>query len=432
LKLLYILPEYLPDSGGGIITFYGQLLPALVKAGHEVRVMVANHPNIDQPECEIDGVQVEYLSSKFIDAARIGCGRFQNLPTFWAFLPLAWGAYQQVKGGEGFDIVEATDWLMLYMPWVVSSRKAKVVVSLHGSNGQVDWYSNPHERNFDSDLVRVMETATLGLADAIHANSRSNARFWEAKINKPIQVIPPVLELPDRANEDKSSPRGLVVGRLQNWKGAEVLCQALEEISDIEIDWVGSDTAWNSSSSASEYLQKNYPNTFGSKLIWNGALNYAETIKIIHQAAFVLVPSIWDVFNMTAAEAMSLRSVVICSRGAGAEMLITDGLNGFLFDSAKPSQLADCIRKVSRLSLQQKEQMGRNARDSVFNALSKSEILKKLHNSYEKILVTDLKSLDEWLLNCIRPEFVEKENSNSNGAFPRIVKKIERIIRHGR
>ena len=116
MKLLYILPEYLPDSGGGIITFYGQLLPTLVSAGHEVRVLVANHQNIDQPECEIDGVQIEYLSSKFIDAARIGCGRFQNLPTFWAFLPLAWGAYQQVKGGEGFDIVEATDWLMLYMP----------------------------------------------------------------------------------------------------------------------------------------------------------------------------------------------------------------------------------------------------------------------------------------------------------------------------
>jgi len=316
------------------------------------------------------------------------------------------------------------------MPWVVSERKAKVVVSLHGSNGQVDWYSNPNNRNFAGDFVRVMETATLGLADAIHANSRSNARFWEAKINNPIQVIPPVLELPDQASTNGNSPRGLVVGRLQNWKGAEVLCRALEEISDIEIEWVGADTPWKSSSSASEYLKKNYPNIFGSKLIWNGALNYSETIKKIQEATFVVVPSIWDVFNMTAAEAMLLKSVVICSHAAGAEMLINDGLNGFLFDPAKPSQLADCIRKVSQLSLQQKEELGRNARDSIFNSLSKSEILKKLQNSYKEILVNDIKPLDEWLSNFLRPEMIE--NPDSNGVFQRGLKKIGRMILHGR
>jgi len=429
MKLLYILPEYLPDSGGGIITFYGQLLPALVQSGHEVRVLVANHQSLDKPACVINGVQVEYLESKFADKARLGCGKFKN-PTLWAFLPLAWGGFEQARGGEGYDLVEATDWGLLYMPWVVSERKAKVVVSLHGSNGQVDWYSNPNNRKFDGDFVRVMETATLGLADAIHANSRSNARFWEAKINKPIRVIPPILELPDQASTGGNSPRGLVVGRLQNWKGAEVLCRALEEISDIEIDWVGADTPWNSSSSASEYLQKNYPNTFGSKLIWNGALNYTETIKKIQEASFVVVPSTWDVFNMTAAEAMSLRSVVICSQAAGAEMLIKDGLNGFLFDPAKPSQLADCIRKVSRLSLQQKEEMARNARDSIFNSLGKSHILSKLENSYNEILATDFKPLDGWLLNCLRPEIVE--NADSNGVFQRGVKKIGRMILHGR
>jgi glycosyltransferase involved in cell wall biosynthesis len=429
MKLLYILPEYLPDSGGGIITFYGQLLPALVEAGHEVRVLVANHHSLDKPGCVINGVQVEYLASKFADKARLGCVKFKN-PTLWAFLPLAWGAFEQARGGEGYDVVEATDWLLLYMPWVVSARKAKIVVSLHGSNGQVDWFSNPNNRNFDGDFVRVMESATLGLADAIHANSRSNARFWEAKINKPIRVIPPVLELPEQASKAGNSPRGLVVGRLQNWKGAEVLCRALEEISDIEIEWVGSDTPWNSSSSASKYLQKNYPNTFGSKLIWNGSLNYSETIKKIQKAAFVVVPSIWDVFNMTAAEAMSLRSVVVCSQAAGAEMLIKDGLNGFLFDPAKPSQLADCIRKVSRLSLQQKEEMGRNARDSILNSLGKSHILSKLENSYKEILVTDFKPLDEWLLNCLRPEIIE--NPDSHGVFHRGIKKIGRMILHGR
>jgi hypothetical protein len=46
LKILYILTEYLPDAGGGIITHYARILPNLVKHGHDVTVLLASRGKV--------------------------------------------------------------------------------------------------------------------------------------------------------------------------------------------------------------------------------------------------------------------------------------------------------------------------------------------------------------------------------------------------
>ena len=426
MKLLYILPEYLPDSGGGIITFYGQLLPALVQAGHDVKVLVANHQSLDKPAREIQGVQVEYLKSHFVEKARLGCQQFNA--TLWAFMPIAWGAYEQMHGGEGYDIVEATDWMALYMPWVVSERKARVVVSLHGSTGQVDWYSNPEKRNFDGDIVRLAEATSLGLADAIHANSRLNAQFWESKIHKSIRVIPPVMEIPKRVTQCEESHRGLVVGRLQNLKGVEVLCRALQGISELEIEWIGGDTQWDETIKASEFLKKNYSNVYGSKLLWLGQKNYALTQQKLQCARFVVVPSTWDVFNLAAAEAMSHGVPVICSRNAGAEMLIENGVNGFLFDPEKPNDLSECLRKIVKISPHELNVIGENGRRVISERMNKNCILDELQYSYNE-LVKSPKTfmIDPWAQSFLKLVYSKKIHSKSNKMKDVIRKYIFRI-----
>lgn len=584
MKLLYILPEYLPDSGGGIITFYANLLPRLVERGHRVKILVANHSSLDRSERIENGVEVEYLKSSFVDEARLGCKKLRN-DALWAYMPLAWGAYQQAKGGEGFDIVEATDWALLYMPWVVSTRKAKVVVSLHGSNGQVDWYSNPASTGFDAHVLRLAEVASLRLADSIHANSRANAEFWKTKLDREIRVIPPVFggfealddgksEIEDRAttkytkgnekgeevsttdstdehgydaghclgkpsgavfsnsstgelaqysentlptrtasgpadairaggggvesvernqladsagflegqsqaglqmdsqknqsireandlgasgNDFESvtirvirgqepsvdlyatsysphatapqAPMGLVVGRLQNWKGAEVLCKALELVEGIQIEWVGRDTPWgNSGETASGYLEKNYPSVWGSKLIWCGPLEHAEAMEKISNAAFFVVPSIWDVFNLTAAEAMTRCLPIICSRKAGAEMLIEDGISGFLFDPDEPKELADCIKKVCNMGITEKAKFRKNAYSAVKSLLGSERILDALEASYSQIAnELGTPKSDPWLTSFLYPTH-EKINSPNESLVHRAIRKVGRIL----
>ena len=586
MKLLYILSEYLPESGGGIITFYANLLPRLVERGHRVKILVANHSSLDRSERIENGVEVEYLKSPFVDEARLGCKKFRN-DALWAYMPLAWGAYQQARGGEGFDIVEATDWALLYMPWVVSTRKAKVVVSLHGSNGQVDWYSDPASTGFDAHVLRLAEVASLRLADSIHANSRANAEFWKTKLDREIRVIPPVFggfevldhgrsEIEDRAttkytkgnekgeevsttdstdehgydaghclgkpsgavfsnsstselarvSENTSStrfasgpagalraggggmgsvernqladsagflegqsqaglpmdsqkhqsireandlgapgndfesvtirvisgqeasvdshatsysplataqqaPMGLVVGRLQNWKGAEVLCKALELVEGIQVEWVGRDTPWgNSGETASGFLEKNYPSVWGSKLLWIGPLGHTEAMNKISNAAFLVVPSIWDVFNLTAAEAMARRVPVICSRNAGAEMLIEDGRNGFLFNSERPEELAVCFRKISALRIDEKDILVKNGQDSLKHITGEWDALKKMEESYLQTVNKDGSTMtDAWLASFLTPGSPEA-TTQKYGWVHRAIRKAGRILAH--
>ncbi len=428
MKLLYILPEYLPDSGGGIITFYGQLLPALMDAGNTVKVLVCNHQTLDKPSLILNGVEIEYLKSSYVEQARLGCRKFDN-PTFWAFLPLAWGAFAQAHGGEGYDIVEPTDWGLLFMPWVVSERKAKVVVSLHGSNGQVNWFSNLDLQSFEGDVVRLCEVAALQLADSIHANSRVNAAFWHSKTNREIRVIPPLIEFSEFITSQAHSSHGLVVGRLQSLKGVELLCRSLQLVDGSKIEWVGSDSAWgNFGEMASQFLRKTYPLVWGSKLQWLGPMTYAEAMKKISEAGYLVIASIFDVFNMTALEAIARGIPVICSKAAGAEMLIEHGRNGFLFDPEKPENLADRLKLVASMTASERIQMGQRAQDSVKALLNKERIVALLEESYRDVMKSsNPPRIDAWAASLLSPS--SKQNPKPKPGFARrVMRKVVKFF----
>lgn len=465
MKLLYILSEYLPDSAGGIISHYARSLPGLVKRGHEVTVLLASKDKLDQSDYEIDGVRVRPLKAKFLERYANRFGRWAGLDIFYYLLPVAWAAWAQAQENFDYDVVEVTDWALLFLPWVAAEKRAPVVVSLHGSCGQVDWFGKGEPRSLDGDLIRMVEAAALRGADVVHANSRANAEFWKEKTGREIRVIPPAyggrsgkaeklkadlttectestevtthskvkawarLAGPAGASEPDSLAReladspvseslirssdapasslatsysppmtapdvplpatapqalkGLVVGRLQNWKGAEVLCQAMRLAPEIEIEWVGGDTAWGTTRmKASEYLAANYPDVFGKKLHWLGRLDREKVAEKMQAAGFLVVPSLWDVFNLTVAEGLEAGLPVICSKAAGAEMLIEDGISGFLFDPAKPEGLAAHLKQILEMSALERNEMEHKAQEAVKTHLNEEKILNHLESSY--------------------------------------------------
>jgi glycosyltransferase involved in cell wall biosynthesis len=566
MKLLYILSEYLPDSGGGIISHYARILPRLVERGNEVTVLLASKDKLDYPDYEIDGVRVRPLKSKFLKRYANRFGRWAGLDFFSYLLPVAWAAWAQARENFDYDVVEVTDWALLFLPWMAAEKRVPVVVSLHGSCGQVDWFGKGEPRSLDGDLIRMVEAAALRGADVVHANSRANAAFWQEKTGREIQVIPPAYgyrveadggglieesrkrsfeprmsrmgtdgqqrdaqgtcagsvfsnpftselaqdceitsptrsasgpagvaeppkadgkgsiasedrrskigdrgtgsdggnhladsaeflrgqsqaglqmdnqKLPDirTANalracgeksesvvireirgQNSSSPatshsppatapqalKGLVVGRLQNYKGAELLCKALRLVPGVEIEWAGGDTDWGQSGiKANEYLAANYSDVFGTRLRWLGRLDRAEVGKKMQAASFLVVPSFLDVFNLTVAEGMEAGLPVICSKAAGAEMLIEHGQSGFLFDPAKPEELAACLNRIVEMSAVDRNEMGHKAQEAVKTLLSEERILNLLEGSYKEAIEKGTpQRIDEWLESLLSP-----------------------------
>jgi glycosyltransferase involved in cell wall biosynthesis len=429
LKLLYNLSEYLPDAGGGIITHYARVLPRLVQRGHSVKVLLASQEKLDHAAYVVDGVAVEPLQSSFYREYADRFERWEGLDIFRFMLPVAWAAWAQAQENFEYDVVETTDWALLFAPWVASKKRAPVVVSLHGSCGQVDWYKTLASQSLDGDLVRLAESQALRCADVVHANSRANAEFWRRQAGCEVTVISPAHDGEGAVDASGSGTHGLVVGRLQNWKGAELLCQALRLAHGVTVEWVGADTPWRDSGlMASEYLKRTYPDVFGQSLRWLGRLDREVVRRKVQEAKFLVVPSLWDVFNLTAAEGMEAGLPVICSRAAGAEMLMEDGRNGFLFDPEDPEALAERLREVAGLSVTQSNAVGSAARNSVLAALAPDQIVGLMEKSYQAAIAKGLRNpADLWCSSFFRPG-ERCPTPPRPGILRRAARKVRRVL----
>ena len=107
------------------------------------------------------------------------------------------------------------------------------------------------------------------------------------------------------------------------------------------VEWAGRPVVHNPSGrSYDHHLAQTYPDIWGSRLVSLGRVSPAEVAKRQRAAAFVVVPSLWDMFNLTAPEAMAQGAILLCSEGAGAVDLIDHGINGFNFPAGDASALA--------------------------------------------------------------------------------------------
>ncbi len=141
------------------------------------------------------------------------------------------------------------------------------------------------------------------------------------------------------------------------------------------MDWVGRDMPWGGrETSSARHLATAFPEQWGRKIACHPPVPSAEVARRQASALFNLVPSTWDVFNFTVAEAMASGRPTIVSTGAGAGELIVEGENGFLFPAGEGAALAAAIDRLASFSPTRRAQIGRAARDTVGRELDPSTI----------------------------------------------------------
>jgi glycosyltransferase involved in cell wall biosynthesis len=136
----------------------------------------------------------------------------------------------------------------------------------------------------------------------------------------------------------------------------------------------------------SAYLADQFPDIWGRKIRPLGTRPAAETAALQAAAKFIIVPSTWDVFNLSAVEGMGLGRVVVCSQGAGAAQLIRDGDNGLSFPAGDDAALTEKLRHVCGMTNAEKDHMGQAARDTVEEELEPGRIAAKRIEHYERLL----------------------------------------------
>jgi len=411
MKLLYLLPEYVTNAGGGIITFYRHFLPLLAAQGHEVRVIVGSgvvaerSPSPDM----IDGVIVETLDHALLAQYQARFARYAALPGLRRILAGAWAMREQAGNGDGHDLVEAADWGLLFLPWVVE-QGPPLVAQLHGSMGQIDLYDPVRGEDVQGNLIRMLERTGLAQAACAQAYSQANAGFWQRQTGRAVvRIMPAWRPLLPYDPSIKKNGRGLVVGRVQRWKGPEVLCQALRLLGDRAppIDWVGRDTPYESRDiKTSDYLCQTWPDIWGKVVTQQPQQPFEQTARLQAQAAFMVVPSLWDTFNFTCVEAMGAGTPVICSSGAGASELIVDGVNGFAFENGNAESLAAAIERMLSLSDTVRKELAEAGRQTVLRELNPASVCRQRLAAYENVVrgkTGKALASDDWLRLACEP-----------------------------
>ncbi len=331
-----------------------------------------------------------------VSSVERAAGRLSHLaamPGLRRTLATAFAAWEACNKGTGYDVVEVTDWRMLYAPWLVAAHEAKVNVQLHGSDGQVDFYDPFEGAELAGLMCRVLESALLGRADELQTTGPKNAENWGSLLCRPVHHIWPAWPANSQPSAGRSRTQlnsyGVVVGRFQSWKGPDVLCRALALLgsSAPEIRWVGRDHPYRRlEQSLSVRLQSIYPEIWGRSLRPVGELSREKTSEEQAAAKFVVVPSIWDVCNQTAIEAMGAGKVVVCSEGAGAAALIDHGINGFRFPAGDAERLAEQVANVDALSASERERIGRRASQTIKRELNVDRIVALRLERFAKLM----------------------------------------------
>lgn len=408
MRLLILTPEF-SGSGGGIVTFYRYLAPALRDVGVSIRVLEGSAFNTSSERHvrSVEGVTVERLEADRVGVWWARLARMEAMPGLRRHLAAAWAMWEQSGRGGDADVIEATDWGLSFVPPAIEG--AALVVQLHGSIGQIASQEPILGEDMQSALTGLIESNLLSQVPCVQTYSFANAAFWKRETRRGIEVIRPAWR-EGSVPRVEVSERGLVLGRIQKWKGPQVLCEALGKLGTAAppLDWVGRDTTWGATRrSASFELAQMYPAIWGAVLRPLPQVDQVKALALQAAARFNVVPSTWDVFNFTAVEAMASGRPAIVSEGAGASELIEDGRNGYLFPAEDAPALADRIRKVVSASPDELRRVGGAAQETVRTHLDPARVAEARLGVYRSVRDsprTDPRAVLGWAADACRSE----------------------------
>lgn len=179
----------------------------------------------------------------------------------------------------------------------------------------------------------------------------------------------------------------LFFGSLYAEKGILVIADILEKFlrgnEEYYFVFVGDVCDIDGESSAN--ILKRKAGTMAHRIIIWSALPHKQLYPIIREADFVVLPSLMDNLPNACIEAMYFQKVVIGTRGASFEQLITHGKNGFLCEIGNSEDLYEKMKMAASLTSEDKVRMGVQAGKRI-DRLKPEVAVKRLLRLYEYVV----------------------------------------------
>jgi glycosyltransferase involved in cell wall biosynthesis len=351
---------------GGAEAAARRLAAFLVRRGHDVTVLTTLTDATLPRQETIDGARV----------IRIGSPRPRASARKWTIIPRV--AAELSRRRDDYDVVCVIDYRGVGLPAIFVAHRIGRRVAIQAQTEGV--LSGNHLSAFGR-LVSWPARRAYTRADAVACISKG-IRTEAIAAGVPSERVH---DLPNTVDTDRFHPAepgernrrraelgwptdrpiGIFVGRLSREKGIVDLLHAWQLVpGPAALVVVGPDMPghpWDESVRAREMSAS--PSLAG-RVIFHGATT--DPAPLYRAADFAVVPSHWESFGLSAAEAMASGLALAASAVGGLTDYIVDGANGLLVAAQNPGALAAAIQKLvndqalrARLGSAARETVGR-------------------------------------------------------------------------
>lgn len=346
-------PKWL--AGTEIATYH--LAEHLAQRGNEVHVITSQDEGLPEHSKE-NGFYIHRIAWSKIHII--------GIITFWVKLCLK---IQKIKP----DIVHAQSLPTGISAWA-AKKLLKIPYAVWGQGSDV---------YIPGRFIRVTSKNILKNADAVLALTEDMKQRMLEICNRDISVVPNGIS-PEKFNiksgeKKKGNSKTIIfVGRLHPVKGVSYLIEAMaivhREMTDAKLILVGDGVERSKLEELAEKLDLN------SCIQFMGQVQQEIVPTMLQQADLFALPSLSESFGIVNLEAMAASLPIVATNVGGIPDIIEEGVNGYLVNAKRPSEIADRILMLLRND-KLREEISANNREKA-NLFAWDNVAGKVENIY--------------------------------------------------
>lgn len=264
---------------------------------------------------------------------------------------------------------------LMKLEYLLENKPCPITVSVRGTQ----MFVSPVDPVIDQKYRQL-----LPLVDRVHVVSEALAREVSAYTPQPVMVINPSIspEVPKKKNYKTQTPVQLITVTRFHWvKGINVLLDAL---SVLDFPWEL--TLVSSNALTEEYLYQLHDLKINDRVKIYTGLPHEEVLKILAEKDIFVFSSISEGRGNALLEAMAAGIPVVCSDFPGANELIENNENGWLYRNDDRDQLKFVLEKALAVSDITRAQKAAQAQKVIHSSFKPSKVLSQWQQFFKEVV----------------------------------------------